>query len=111
MTNRKDPHSHIYRMYTADEFRLGNVEANREHVKVLTARYQNVLSIAYAIQNLYPERVQMELGEEQDELYQDLQARFRRFDLIANRSTIDIGNQNRGLGNNGNFNNFKFHYS
>ncbi|WP_031435594.1 DUF3438 family protein [Methylomarinum vadi] len=106
---RKDANSNIYRMYTAEEFRLGNVEANREHVKVFTARYQNVLSIAYAVQNLYPERVQMALGQEQDEIYQDLQNRFRRFDLLANRSTIDTGTNNGGgnnnLNNNSNFNN------
>jgi len=94
---RRDPGSNIYRMYTAEEFRLGNVTAEREHVKVFTARYQNVLSIAYAIKNLFPERVQMTLGNEQNQIYQDLRNRFRRFDLIASKSSIS----NRSGGSSG----------
>ncbi len=101
---RKDPVSNIYRIYTAEEFRLGNVETNREHVKVFTARYQNVISIAYALENLYPERVQMQIGQEQNEQYQDLQSRFQKFQIMAQQSMVDVdlggggGNSGGGVG-------------
>ena len=98
---KKESQSNIYRLYTAEEFRLGNVDSNREHVQVFTARFQNVLSIAYAIQNLFPERISIQLGQEENVLIQDLQTRFRKFDLFAGRSSM---NQNGGSQTGGNRN-------
>ncbi|MBM4202403.1 MAG: hypothetical protein FJ189_14130, partial [Gammaproteobacteria bacterium] len=101
---QEDPQSHIIRIYTAEEFRLGEVDSQTERTEIFTLRYPNPVEVAYSIQNLFGDRVYLTLGTNQDrDNYQELQERFRRFDVINSRSqTIGtIGTSGGGGGGSG----------
>lgn len=98
---KKDDRSLITRIMTVAEFEKDLVGYREEQTEVFTLRYPNVNEVAFAIADLYGDRVQFSLGaEESDEdMRQDLEGRFDRFDLL-NQRTQSAGN----LNNNGNGN-------
>ena len=117
---KKDPQSGIIRLYTVHEFRLGQVNNVEERTRVFTLRYPNVAAVAYAIRDLFGDRVSLSLGVDSSEIEDELESRFTRYDIIAGRS-LDIGGilpsgggnggggggrrSGRGGRNNNNFNN------
>ena len=82
---QEDPKSKIIRIFTVDEFRLGQVEAVNEEIEIFTMRYPNATDVAYVIRNLFGDRVIMSEATNQLEVSQELQSRFQRFDIVDRR--------------------------
>ncbi|HYE36088.1 DUF3438 family protein [Methylocaldum sp.] len=93
---QKDPDSRIVRVYTTREFKLGDVDAASEETKIFTLKYPYALEIAYAIRDLYGERVEFAPGSDQAEIAADLQGRFRRFNIIDSQRTQGFGSGGGG---------------
>ncbi len=99
---RRDERSGITRIMTVGEFEKDLVGYREEETEVFTLRYPNVNEVAFAIVDLYGDRVQFSLGAEEsdEEMRQDLEGRFDRFDLL-NQRTQTAGNINGNIvGNN-----------
>ncbi|GAB6067516.1 hypothetical protein JCM13664_08340 [Methylothermus subterraneus] len=90
---RRDPDSGIVRVYTVDEFRLGQVEYTREQIKVFTLKHEmNVLDAVTAITGLYGKRVIFDRNSQQDfQILFDLAQRFARFNIIDAQSRLGQG--------------------
>lgn len=103
---KRDVTSGITRIMTVPEFEKDLVGYREETTEVFTLRYPNVHEIAYAIADLFGDRVQLSLGaEEQDEeARRDLEQRFDRFDVL-NQRTQSAG-QSTGTIIGGNVNGF-----
>jgi general secretion pathway protein D len=82
---QEDPQSKIIRLFTVDEFRLGQVDSVPEETEIFTMRYPNATDVAYVIRNLFGDRVVLSEATNQAEVNQELQARFQRFDLVDRR--------------------------
>jgi general secretion pathway protein D len=93
---QKDPDSGIVRVYTTREFKLGDVDATNEETKIFTLKYPYALEIAYAIRDLYGERVEFAPGSDQAEIAADLQGRFRRFNIVDSQRTQGFGSGGGG---------------
>ncbi len=103
---RKDLGSKIVRIYTVQEYRLEQVEFNNEITKIFTMKNaRNALDFADTINNLYGERVQLSFGESQDELRNEIQERFTRFELIGEGGGgAGVGSNQDNRGSSRNFN-------
>lgn len=90
---RRDPNSGIVRVYTVDEFRLGQVEYTREQIEVFTLKHEmNVLDAVTAITGLYGKRVIFDRNSQQDfQILFDLAQRFARFNIIDAQSRLGQG--------------------
>jgi len=93
---QKDPDSGIVRVYTTREFKLGDADAANEETKIFTLKYPYALEIAYAIRDLYGERVEFAPGSDQAEIAADLQGRFRRFNIVDSQRTQGFGSGGSG---------------
>ncbi|MGX2038975.1 DUF3438 family protein [Methylocaldum sp. MU1018] len=93
---QKDPDSRILRVYTTREFKLGDADATNEETKIFTLKYPYALEIAYAVRDLYGERVEFAPGSDQAEIAADLQGRFRRFNIIDSQRTQGFGSGGGG---------------
>ena len=99
---KRDERSGITRIMTVGEFEKDLVGYREEETEVFTLRYPNVNEVAFAITDLYGDRVQFSLGAEEsdNDMRQDLEGRFDRFDIL-NQRTQTAGNLNsNGAGNN-----------
>lgn len=85
LSYQEDPQSKIIRIFTVDEFRLGEVDAVPEETEIFTMRYPNATDVAYVIRNLFGDRVALSEATNQQEVTQELQSRFQRFDLVDRR--------------------------
>lgn len=96
----EDPRSHIIRVYTVDEFRMGQTEQSYDHTEIFSVLHARATDVAYTIRDLFGGRVRLAFGSNQQEVLQELQQRFQRFNLIDGQ-TLGIGgtNTNRGGGN------------
>jgi general secretion pathway protein D len=98
---KRDERTGITRIMTVGEFEKDLVGYREEETEIFTLRYPNVNDVAFAIADLYGDRVQFFLGtEESDEtMRRDLEGRFDRFDIL-NQRTQTAGNLNgSGFGN------------
>jgi general secretion pathway protein D len=100
---RSDPESGIVRVYTVDEFRLGQVEYTREQTQVFTLKHEmNVLDAVTAITGLYGKRVIFDRNSQQDfQILFDLAQRFARFNIIDAQSRLGQGFGTGGFGGGG----------
>lgn len=79
--------SGIILIRTATEYRKDLSSFREEQTKVFTLLYPNALTAATAIRDLFGARVQLSTGgEEDDEVQDDLESRFDRFELIDRQS-------------------------
>lgn len=86
---RQDEASGITRVMTVREFERDLINFREEESEVFTLLYPNVQEVAIAIQNLFGDRVQLIMGQEDlADDSQDLQARFRRFNIINEKSSM-----------------------
>lgn len=85
---KRDVTTGITRIMTVTEFEKDLVGYREETTEVFTLRYPNVHAIAYAIADLFGDRVQLSLGadEQDEEARRDLEQRFDRFDVLNQRT-------------------------
>jgi general secretion pathway protein D len=102
-----DKQSNIIRVYTVKEYRSEEVEFKKEETEIFTMKNaKNALDLAETIQNLFYERVYISYGQNQQQLIEDLQQRFARFDLVDRRTKQQFtvggrgGSSGGGSGNN-----------
>lgn len=106
---QQDWDSNIVRIYTVEEYRLEQVEYKKEATEIFTLKNaKNALDLAETIQNLFSERVLLSYGRNQNELMNDLQQRFQRFDMVDGRTTLSGGSgggnsQGGGFGSQGGY--------
>ncbi|MFO0930876.1 MAG: hypothetical protein U0736_28245 [Gemmataceae bacterium] len=88
LMQRCDPVSGIVTLYTPQEYRQDLTNFREELTKVFTLMYPNAFDVGAAIRDLFgPSRVRLTYGLDTDtNMYQDLQYRFTRFDLVDQRS-------------------------
>jgi general secretion pathway protein D len=88
---QEDPKSGIVRMFTVEEFRLGQVDSIEDQTEIFTLRYPNATDVAYAIADLYGKRVTLNQGANQQEITQELQSRFQRFRIVDSQRSGTLG--------------------
>jgi general secretion pathway protein D len=113
-----DELSGITRIMTVSEFEKDLTGYREEQTEVFTLRYPNVNEVAFAIADLYGDRVEFSMGAEESEasLRRDLESRFDRFDVLTQRTqmagamsgNIIGGNVNGFVNNGGNLGGFGF---
>jgi general secretion pathway protein D len=92
---QRDPQTGITRILTSQEFQRQLGDFREQKTQVFTLLYPNAVDVAYAIYDLYGDRVQLSVGAPQDYDTQEIQERLNRFDLVDQRGQID------GLGSSG----------
>ena len=85
---RRDDRSGILRIMTVAEFEKDLTGFREEQTEVFTLKYPNVTEIGVAIADLFGDRVQLSLGGEEadDDMRRDLEGRFDRYDVLAQRT-------------------------
>ncbi len=84
---QEDATSHVIRVYTVEEFRLGQVDSIQDDIEIFTLRYPNSIDVAYAIRDLYGYRVQLNMATTNlQDAMMELRMRFQRFDILAGRT-------------------------
>jgi general secretion pathway protein D len=96
---KEDDKNGIIRVYTVGEFRRDLASFRDEHTEVFTLLYPNAFDIANAIADLFGDRVEVSLGEYDDQISSELSQRMSRFDIIDQRAS-GLG-QGSGLGGGG----------
>lgn len=99
---RRESDGNVVRLVTPDEFNTDLSSFRQERTEVFTLLYPNAVDVALAIADLYGNRVRLSLGADEEELLEELEQRFQRFDIIDGRSqglgSID-GSGNTGVSN------------
>ncbi|MGE3536611.1 MAG: type II secretion system protein GspD [Candidatus Tectimicrobiota bacterium] len=98
---RRDPQSGIISVRTIAEFQRDLASFREDRTEVFTLLYPNALDIAGALADLFGDRVQLSLGGNDTETFNELSERFDRFDLIDRRSQGFGGTQIGGTGGGG----------
>jgi hypothetical protein len=82
---RRDSASGILRVTTMDEYEESLSSFREERTETFTLLYPNVFEVASVLYGLYPERVQLSLGEDEllDGDQDDISRRFERFNQFA----------------------------
>jgi general secretion pathway protein D len=95
---RREADSGIVRIFTAKENQRDLTAFKEDQTEVFTLLYPNASNVAVAIRDLFGDRVQFSYGPDDGRIYDDLQNRFDRFDLLNSRS-IGLGfSNNSGFG-------------
>jgi general secretion pathway protein D len=96
---RRDATSGIMRIMTVGEFEKDLAGYREEQTEVFTLKYPNVNEVAFAIADLYGDRVEFALGAEESDadMRRDLEGRFDRFDVL-NYRTQTSGDLNGSFG-------------
>lgn len=101
---RADPESEIIRIYTVDEYDADLATFREEETEVFTLLYPNPLDIAFAIRDLYGDRVLINPGGFSDMLiFQDLIQRFTRHNIVDQQNSFGFGGGIGGGGIGGGF--------
>ena len=96
---RKDPETEIIRIYTVEEYEADLASFREEETEVFTLLYPNPMDIAFAIRDLYGDRVVLNLGGISDIMVsQDLMQRFGRFNMINMQNSQGAGGLGGGIG-------------
>jgi general secretion pathway protein D len=97
---QEDPDSHVVRIYTLDEFRLGLAgNSLRSETEIFTLRYPNAIDVAYAIRDLYYPRVVLDVGQMQmQDATNDLNQRFSRYRIMSSQQRSLGGGQGNAVG-------------
>lgn len=100
---REDETSGIIRISTTEEYEKDLSSFREEQTKVFTLLYPNPVAVAFAIQNLFGSRVQMNFSDADTLDMIDLAQRFGRFDMVDGRA-LGLGTfQGSGLNGGGAF--------
>ncbi len=92
---KKDDVSGITRIMEVKEFEKDLVGFREEQTEVFTLLYPNAIDVAIAIADLFGDRVELSLGNEDlNEDANDLQSRFNRFNIIGQGNLIASAFQN-----------------
>jgi general secretion pathway protein D len=93
---RRDPETGIIRIYTVDEYEADLATFREEETEVFTLLYPNPLDVAFAIRDLYGDRVLINPGGFSDMfVFQDLMQRFVRHNIVDMQNMQGFGG---GLG-------------
>ncbi|HTR40069.1 MAG TPA: hypothetical protein VMH87_00445 [Pseudomonadales bacterium] len=98
---RHDARTGVLRVFTVPEFRQDLSSFQEEQTEVFTLLYPNAYDIAYALQNLYGDRMVVDFRDDDNELMDNLQQRFDRFDIVNERSQGFGFNNNNSSGETG----------
>ncbi len=89
---KQDASNGITRIMTMEEFERDLIGFREDKTEVFTLLYPNVNEVALAIADLYGDRVQLSLDDQdQDRDADDLESRFDRFDILNRRSQSGAG--------------------
>jgi general secretion pathway protein D len=83
---RRDAETGIIRIFTPKENQRDLTAFREEQTEVFTLLYPNAVNVATAIHDLFGDRVQLSYGADDRRIFDDLQERFDRFDLLDSRS-------------------------
>ena len=83
---REDDTSGIIRVSTTEEYERDLSSFREEQTEVFTLLYPNPVAVAFAIQNLFGQRVQMNFSDADTLDMIDLAQRFGRFDMVDGRA-------------------------
>lgn len=83
---RQDAESGIVRVYTTKEYQRDLTSFREEQIQVFTLLYPNPIDVANAIRNVFGSRVILSTDSQWDDVYEDLEQRFDRFDLVNEQS-------------------------
>ncbi len=98
---QEDQVSHVIRVYTVEEFRLGQIDTIQDDIEIFTLKYPNSIDVAYAIRDLYGYRVQLNMATTNlQDAIAELRTRFQRFDILAGR-TQNLGQLQGGTSGGG----------
>lgn len=99
---KRDEVSGITRIMSVSEFEKDLVGFREEQTEVFTLLYPNVVDVAYSIADLFGERVEMSLGNEDlHEDARDLESRFDRFNILGRGNLTASAYQNSSTSYNG----------
>lgn len=94
---RRDEQTGIQRVLTMEEYQRDLGSFREETDEVFTLMYPNVMEVAVAIKALYGDRVRFSYPQEESADWQDLQARFDRFNLVnRNSQSLNDNAENSG---------------
>lgn len=94
---RREADTGIVRIFSAKENQRDLSAFKEEQTEVFTLLYPNASHVAVAIRDLFGDRVQFSYGPDDTRIYDELQDRFDRFDLLNSRS-LGLGfPQNGGI--------------
>lgn len=99
---KREASSGITRIMTVAEFEKDLAGFREERTEVFTLKYPNVAEVALAIANLYGKRVELSFGAEDldEDMRRDLEGRFDRYDVLAQRTQQAGAVNGNILGNN-----------
>ncbi len=101
---KEDEKTGIIRVYTVGEFRRDLASFREEHTEVFTLLYPNATDIANAVADLFGDRVDVNLGDYDDQMTSELYQRLTRFDIIDQRASgLGQGGSSGGGGGGGGF--------
>ncbi|TVP94294.1 MAG: hypothetical protein EA381_20475, partial [Planctomycetaceae bacterium] len=96
---RKDAETEIIRIYTVEEYEADLASFREEETEVFTLLYPNPMDIAFAIRDLFGDRVVLNIGGISDIIVsQDLMQRFGRFNMINMQNSQGAGGFGGGMG-------------
>ena len=98
---RQDAQSGVVTIYTTKEYQSDLASFREEQTEVFTLLYPNPVDVATAIRSIYGNRVVLNTESQWQDVYQDLEERFDRFDIVDGRSQglgLFQGGTGAGLG-------------
>lgn len=97
---KRDPGTNVVQIFTVEEYSLDLESFREEQIEVFTLLYPNPYDVAYTINDIFGDRVQLSFGSNDNEVYNDLQNRLDRFDLINSRGQAlsNFGSSTSGFG-------------
>ncbi len=99
---KREASTGITRIMTVAEFEKDLAGFREERTEVFTLKFPNVAEVATAIANLYGSRVELSFGAEDldEDMRMDLEGRFDRYDVLAQRTQQAGAVSGNILGNN-----------
>jgi general secretion pathway protein D len=83
---RREPETGIIRLSTPKENQRDLTAFREDQIKIFTLLYPNAVNVAQAIRDLFGDRVNLNYGPDDSLIFEDLQNRLDRFDIINSRS-------------------------
>jgi general secretion pathway protein D len=99
---RREPETGIIRLSTPKENQRDLTAFREDQIKIFTLLYPNAVNVAQAIRDLFGDRVNLNYGPDDSLIFEDLQNRLDRFDIINSRS-LGIAFGGGGFGGQGGF--------
>lgn len=82
---QRDAKTGIIRINTVKEYKKDLITFQEVKTEFFTLLYPNAMDVAYAVRNLFPDRVILRPGDADSEMMMELSMRLARFDIIDSR--------------------------